>query len=51
MSDVLSRDVENVASILRMSWFQDDFALTIDPHVLSQFAVFEWERHAVGWLP
>jgi hypothetical protein len=51
MSDVLPHDAEDVASVLRMIWFQDDFAFPIDPYTLSQFAVIEWERHAVGWLP
>jgi len=53
MSDVLPYDTENTDSVLwvRVVWFQDDFALPIDPYVLSQLAVFEWERRAVGWLP
>ena len=51
MSDVLPHDAETLASIPRAIWFQDDFAFPIDPYVLSQFAVIEWENHAVGWLP
>ena len=51
MSEVLPHDAEDVASVLRVIRFQDDFAFPIDPYVLSQFASIEWERHAVGWLP
>jgi hypothetical protein len=51
MSDVLPHDAENIASVLRVIWFQYDLALPIDPYVLSQFAVMDWEKHAVGWLP
>jgi len=51
MSDVLPHDAESIASVLRVIWFQDDVAFPIDPYVLSQFAIIEWENHAVGWLP
>ena len=51
MSDVLPYDAESIASVLRVIWFQGDFAFPIDPYVLSQLAVVEWEKHAVGWLP
>jgi len=36
---------------VRVIWFRDDCAIPIDPYVLSQFAVFEWKTHAVGWWP
>ncbi|GEM_PF-3175145 len=53
LREVLPHDAENTASLLwvRVIWFQDDFAFPIDPYVLSQFAVIDWETHAVGWLP
>ena len=53
MSDVLPHYAENAASVLwvRVIWFRDDCAIPIDPYVLSQFAVFEWKTHAVGWWP
>lgn len=51
MSDVLPHDAENLASVLRVIWFQDDFAFPIDPNVPGEFAAIEWERGAVGWLP
>jgi len=51
MSDVLPYDAESIASVLRVIWFQGDFAFPIDPYVLSQFAAIEREKHAVGWLP
>ena len=41
MSDVLPHDAENITSVLQVIWFQDDFALPIDPYVLSQFAVID----------
>jgi hypothetical protein len=49
-SDVLARDAENVASVLRMIQLQDDLALPIDLYVLSRFAVSGGEMHDVGWL-
>ena len=53
LSEVLPHDTENTAYVLRVRviWFQDDGAIPIDTYVLSRLTVFEWERHAVGWLP
>jgi len=45
MSEVLPHDAEDVASVLRVIRFQDDFAFPIDPYVLSQFASIAWEKH------
>jgi len=46
-----ARDAGDIASVLRVIWFQDDLDFPIDPCVLSQFAIVDWDRHAVGWLP
>ena len=51
ISDALPHDEDNIASAMRVIWFQNDFAFPIDPYVLSQFEVMDWEKHAVGWLP
>ena len=45
-----ARDAGDIASVLRVIWFQDDSAFPIDPFVLSQFAAVDWEDHAIGWL-
>lgn len=51
MSDVLPDDRENIASVLCVIWFQDDFAFPIDPLVMMELASIDWDACAVGWEP
>ena len=38
-------------SVLRVIWFQDDFAFPIEDRVLQQIAEIDWEAHATPWKP
>jgi len=42
---------DDIWSVLRVIWFQDEFAFPIEDRVLQQIAVIDWETHAKGWLP
>jgi len=46
ISDVLPRDAESIACVLRVISLRDDLAVPIDPYVLSQLAVSEWAQPA-----
>jgi hypothetical protein len=41
----------DIWSVLRVIWFQDDFAFPIDQRVRSQIAALDWDAHAVTWEP
>lgn len=51
MSGVLPGDEEGIASILRVIWFQDEFALPIDPVVKVELGALDWEARATSYLP
>jgi len=38
-------------SVLRVIWYQGDFAFPIDDRALQQIAEIDWETHATGWEP
>jgi hypothetical protein len=42
---------DDVWSVLRLIWFQDDFAFPIDGRALKQMPAVDWEAHATGWEP
>jgi hypothetical protein len=42
---------DDIWSVLRVIWFQADFAFPIEDRVLRQIAEIDWETHATGWLP
>ncbi|MBE0527609.1 MAG: hypothetical protein IH629_00185 [Thermoleophilia bacterium] len=42
---------DDIWSVLRLIWFQEDFALPIEERVLQQIAEIDWETHARGWEP
>ena len=41
----------DIWSVLRLIWFQEDFAFPIEDRALRQIAEIDWERHARGWEP
>jgi hypothetical protein len=42
---------DDIWSVLRLIWFQDQFAFPIEDRVLQQIRTIDWETHAKGWLP
>jgi len=38
-------------SVLRVIWFQEEFAFPIDDRALQQITAIDWERWARGWEP
>jgi hypothetical protein len=50
MSDGLA-GTDDIWSVLRVIWFQDDFAFPIAERVLRQIAEIDWEAHATSWEP
>ena len=42
---------DDIWSVLRVIWFQDEFAFPIEERVLQQIRAIDWETHARGWLP
>jgi len=42
---------DDIWSVLRVIWFQDQFAFPIEDRVLRQIAEMDWETHARGWEP
>jgi len=42
---------DDIWSVLRVIWFQKDFAFPIEERVLQQIAAIDWETHARGWEP
>ena len=42
---------DDIWSVLRVIWFQDEFAFPIAERALQQIAEIDWETHATGWLP
>jgi len=42
---------DDIWSVLRVIWFQDEFAFPIGKRVLQQIDAIDWETHAKGWLP
>ena len=45
-STKLGRDPDGYASVLSVTWFQDQFAFPIDPSVLDRLVAIDWEGHA-----
>ena len=45
------QDCGDIWSVLRVIWYQDDFAFPIAEGVLQQIAAIDWEAHARGWEP
>jgi len=50
MSDGLA-GTDDIWSVLRVIWFQDDFAFPIAERALQQLAEMDWEAHATSWEP
>jgi hypothetical protein len=50
-SEKLAGDDHGVASMLRVIWFQDDFAFPIDHVVTVELEALDWEAHAWSWEP
>ena len=42
---------DDIWSVLRVIWFQEDFAFPIEDRALRQIAEIDWETHATGWEP
>ena len=42
---------DDIWSVLRVIWYQEDFAFPIDDRALRQIAEIDWETHARGWEP
>ncbi len=42
---------DDIWSVLRLIWFQEDFAFPIEERALQQIAEIDWETHATGWEP
>ena len=45
------QDSDYIWSVLRVIWYQDDFAFPIAERVLNQISEIDWEAHATGWEP
>jgi hypothetical protein len=50
-SGQLARDSSKVFSDVTVVWFQDEFALPIDPCVIEQLRALDWEQLATDWAP
>jgi len=50
-SGKLPGDDQGIASMLRVVWFQDDFAFPIDRVVAVELEAVDWEAHAWSWQP
>ena len=50
-SDKLPGDETGIASVLRVIWFQDDFAFPIDDVIAVELQALDWEACARSWLP
>jgi hypothetical protein len=48
-SAALANDAAGIFSVLRVIWFQDEFAFPIDPGVLVELAALDWEAQAANW--
>lgn len=48
-STKLERDPDGYASVLPVTWFQDQFAFPIDPLVLERLVALDWEGRATDW--
>jgi hypothetical protein len=44
-------ETDDIWSVLRVIWFQDDFAFPIGARALTQIADIDWEMHATSWEP
>ena len=42
---------DDIWSVLRVIWYQEDFAFPIEDRALRQIAEIDWETHATGWEP
>jgi hypothetical protein len=42
---------DDIWSVLRVIWYQEEFAFPIDGRALRQIAEIDWETHARGWEP
>ena len=50
-SGELAREDSEPYSSLTVAWFQDAFALPIDPDVEAQVRAVDWEAAAKDWMP
>jgi len=50
-SEKLAGDDRGIASLLRVIWFQDDFAFPIDHVVVAALEALDWEAQAWNWQP
>jgi hypothetical protein len=50
-SEKLAGDDQGIASLLRVIWFQDDFAFPIDRAVVAELEALDWEANAWSWRP
>jgi hypothetical protein len=42
---------DDIWSVLRVIWYQEDFAFPIDDRALRQIVEIDWGTHATGWEP
>jgi hypothetical protein len=42
---------DDIWSVLRVIWFQEDFAFPIEERAMQQIGAIDWETHARGWEP
>ena len=42
---------DDIWSVLRVIWYQEEFAFPIADRALRQIAEIDWEAHARGWEP
>ena len=42
---------DDIWSVLRVIWYQDDFAFPIAERAMQQIAEIDWEAHATSWEP
>jgi hypothetical protein len=49
-SGELKRPGSNPYSSMFFAWFQDEFALPIDPGVVRQIQQIDWEANAIDWI-
>ena len=48
-SDALAKPGSEPYSSLIVVWFQDEFGLPTDAHILNQLRAIDWERRAIDW--
>lgn len=50
-NEIADKEPEGIMSHLVLVWFQQEYAMPIDPIVLDKIKAFHWEQHAVSCEP